>query len=184
MMLKLQSVNGNQSSLRLFEDYDEFLQNDAICTETIEEGVTENDLCGENTDDVQIDTVDDLDDYAELYLEEYYSMEYYSQKGKNSTWTGDNSCPDDKIVFDEFEAYFYPYLDTDSSGLDLDGRKIVFLDDLAEIEDVDSDEITIDLGNKLYTFQDGDSFEYKDQDYDIDLTFREGGLYKIRVRED
>jgi len=184
MILKLHDVGGTTAYFRLYEDYGEFQDNDELCADSIDEGLTENDLCGENTGDIEVDTVDSGDDYAQIYLDEYYAMQYYSEEGTDIEWSGPSSCPDDEKEFTDHTSYFYPYLDTSSTGLDLDGERFRLFDELAEIKDIDTDTIEFELDNEDYNLEDGDTFEYNDKDYEIDLFFNDGGLYRITIQED
>lgn len=185
MILKVQSTSGTEVTLKLYDDYGEFRDNDETCSETIEEGNTSNDMCGESTGDIEVDKVDDTDDYVDLYLDDYNAVQFYDEEGVDIDWSG-TGCPDDQLVFDKFDSYFYPALDTESSGLDLEGEEFKLLDDKAEIQDIDLDDETIsfDLDGEDYDLEDGDTFEYQDTDYQIDLYFNDGGLYRILVEPD
>ncbi|MHA2066115.1 MAG: Kazal-type serine protease inhibitor domain-containing protein [Candidatus Thorarchaeota archaeon] len=184
MILRLYSISGNETTFRLYEDFAEYQDNDVLCTESIDEGMSENDICGENTKKIEVDEVNDTEDFARIYLDEYYVVQYYTQEGSNSTWSGSSSsCPDDKKVVEKHTSYFYPYLDTESSGLDLDGENFWLFDKLAEIDDIDSDSISFLLDGEDHSLEDDDTFEYDGRDYEIHLTFHEGGLFKIFIEE-
>ncbi len=184
MILKLADIAGDTAYFRLYEDYEEFKDNDYICNENIDEATSENDLCGENTGDVVVEIVSSTDDYADIYLDEWYVMQYYSQEGLETDWSGPASCPDDETVYYEHVSYFYPYLDTESAGLDLEGERFKLFGQLAEILDIDADTFEFELDNEEYSLEDGDTFEYNDMDYEIDIYFSDGGIYRIVIRED
>jgi hypothetical protein len=184
MFLELYSVSGNQSTFRLYLTYDDMIDGDEECSVDIDEGNSENDLCGENTGDVDVNTVDDTDNFAEINLQEYYAVQYYTQDGTIKDWTDKSQCADDEESFDSFVADFYPYLDTESGGLNLDGKKFKLFSVDAEIVDIDTatSTITIDVDGDELELQDGDDFEYRGENYEvISMVFNDGGLAKLEI---
>lgn len=181
MILKLQGVSGTDATFRLFMDYEAFADNDYECSTTIAEGDVDSDLCGENTDDVEVVTVDDTDDYAEVILQEYYAAQYYTLQGVVTDWTDNPTCPDDEERYDRYVAEFLPYMDTDPAGLDLEGRKFKLFGKLARIDDIDSNSIDFTLDGEDYSLDDGDTFEYMDEEYDVTLDFGDGGLERMEL---
>jgi hypothetical protein len=186
LILRLYSVSGNDSVFRLYLDYEDFKDNDMECTETIEAGDTENDMCGENTGDIEVVTVNDSEDYAEVYLDDFFVTQYYSEEGSLSDWTDKAACPDDEVVYAEYDSYFHPYLDTVSSGLNLDGQVFKLFNRSAELVDVDvgDDRIEFEFDGDDYELEDGDNFEYEGEDYEISLYFNDRGLYRMLVELD
>ncbi|MFH1685567.1 MAG: Kazal-type serine protease inhibitor [Candidatus Micrarchaeota archaeon] len=185
LIMRLVSVSGTQATVRIFQDYEKFDDNDEECEEDLEEGINENDLCGENTGDVEVDAVNDADDYADIILDDFKVIEVYSAEGEELVWLG-SSCPDDEVVYEEFDMYFHPYLDTESSGLNLDGYSFFILGEYADLIDIDlgDGEIRFELDNDDYRLEDGDKFEYNGQDYEVDLYFHDGGLYRMLIQLD
>jgi hypothetical protein len=186
LILKLYSVSGNESIWRLYLDYEDYLDNDMECSETIDEGDTNNDMCGENTGDIEVDTVNDGDDYADVYLDTFYVTQYYNEEGSLADWTDKAACPDDEIVYAEYDSYFYPYVDTESSGLNLDGKTFRLFNRSAKFVNVDvgGDSIEFDFDGDNYELDDGDTFEYDNIDYQIRLYFNDDGLYRMLVKLD
>jgi len=182
MFLKLYQVSGNKSTFRLYADYEALMDGDQLCSTAIEEGNDDNDLCDENTGTIEVDTVDDSSDFAEIVLEEYYATQYYSEEGLITDWTDSAVCPDDTTEFDSHVSYFYPYLDTVSSGLNLDSKKFKLFGLDAKITEVTDDTFTFELDGDEYEVQDGDTIEYLNQDYDVNLQFTDGGLYKFDLQ--
>ncbi|MBD3210875.1 hypothetical protein GF318_05850, partial [Candidatus Micrarchaeota archaeon] len=168
MMLELSDVDGNESTFKLYMDYSDYQDNDDECSETIQEGNSSSDLCGEDTGDIEVDVVDDADDYVEFTIDEFIVVEYYSGEGEDVEYFG-YACDDEGMrVYAELEIYFYPYIDTDSGGLDLDGATFKFFGESATVEDIDSSDKTFDfeLDGKDYQLEDGEDFEYEDLDYE------------------
>jgi hypothetical protein len=182
MFLKLNSISGNESTFRLYEDYAAFQDDDELCSATIEEGDNDNDLCGENTGNVEVNTVNDSEDYAMIVLEEYYVTQYYTEEGLISDWTDNPVCPDDATEFDSHTSYFYPYVNTESSGLNLDGKEFKLFGLDAEITEVTADTFTFDFDGSENEMESGDEFEYENVDYKVTLYFNDGGLYKFVVK--
>ncbi len=176
MMLKLHSISGNTTTFRLYMDYEAYLDNDQECSESIDEGDDADNLCGESTGTVEVLAVDDGADTAELSIEDYVVSEYYDVEGEVIDWTDNPVCLDDERSIEYFNAKFYPYLDTSSSGLDLEGRKFKMFDQLAEIIEVTSDTFAFELDGEEYEVEDGDEIEYGDEDYEITLDFGDLGL--------
>jgi hypothetical protein len=181
LFLKLQSVSGNSTTFRLYENYADFSDGDQLCSVTIAAGDSEDDICSENSGTVEVLSVNDSTDSAELSIEEYYAVEIYSLVGTRTDWTDDPICPDDEEEYDSFTAAFYPYLDTAASGLDLEGKKFTLFDTLAIINEITDTSITIELDGDDYELEDGDEFEYKGQDYEATLDFNDGGLFKFEA---
>lgn len=181
MFLLLADVDGNESTFRLYEDYAALQDDDDLCSVTIEEGEDDNDLCGENTGTVEVDAANESGGFANVVLEEYYATQYYSEEGLITDWTDNPVCPDDTTEFDSHTTYFYPHIDTESSGLNLDGKKFKLFGQDARIKEVTEDTFTFELDGDEYEVEDGDTIEYVDQDYDVTLDFNDGGLYKFTL---
>lgn len=182
LMLKLYSVVGTNAVFRLYLNYEDFKDNDLECSVTMAETDVENDLCGEDTRSVELTLVNDADDYVELVLDEYYAMEYYTLHGTIDDWTDDPSCPEDREVYPSQVVEFFPYADTSSSGLDLDNENFKLFGVGAELTDVDTDTVSFTIDGEDYDdLEDGDSFEYLGEDYEIQLTFDDGGLVKMEI---
>ncbi len=186
LILRLYSVSGNDSVWRLYLDYDDYLDGDMECSETIEEGNTENDMCGENTGDIEVVTVDDTDDFVEVTLDDFFVVQYYDEQGSLADWTDKSSCPDDEVLYAEYESFFHPYIDTESSGLNLDGYDFMLFNESAELIslDVGDETIEFELDGDNFELEDGDNFEYQDVDYQIRLYFNDVGLYRMLVELD
>ena len=95
LFLKLQSVSGNSTTFRLYDNYADFSDGDQLCSVTIAAGDSEDDICSENSGTVEVLSVNDSTDSAELSIEEYYAVEIYSLVGTRTDWTDDPICPDD-----------------------------------------------------------------------------------------
>ena len=179
MFLEVYSVSSSSATLRLYEDYEEYLDGDELCTEIIDEGDDITDMCGENTDVITVNEVDSSNDYADIELEGFRVVQYFTDEGYESEWIGGAGCPDDEQVLTKQTSIFYPHLDTNSGRLDLEGNRIRFLDRYADIVDVDEDTFSIEFQAEDYDLQDGDEFEYNDRTYNVDLLFHDGGLKRI-----
>jgi hypothetical protein len=107
---------------------------------------------------------------------------YYSQQGVVRDWTDKPACQEDEASFDEYVGIFYPYLDTNNSMLNLDGKKFKLFDADAEIIEVGTNSFTIEVDGDEVELEDGDSFEYKDEDYEVTLEFNEGGLERFELQ--
>jgi hypothetical protein len=184
MFLELVSVTGNTSSFNLYLTYEDMVDNDEECNEDIDEGDSIGDLCDENTGDVDVNEVDDSEGFAQINLEEYYAVQYYTQDGTIKNWTDKAQCADDEESFDNHVSEFYPYLDTDSGGLNLDGKKFRLFGTDAEIVEIDAEGavITIEVDGDEIELQDGDEFEYRGEDYEVvTMVFNDGGLSKLEI---
>ncbi|MEW6722961.1 MAG: Kazal-type serine protease inhibitor [Candidatus Micrarchaeota archaeon] len=182
MFLKVQSVGPNSTSFRVYLDYEALLDDDEECTATIDEGDSDDDLCGEDTGTIEVNAVDDSEDFADISIDEYYATVYYTQQGVVRDWTDKPACLDDEASFDEYVGIFYPYLDTNNSMLNLDGKKFKLFDTDAEIIEVGTDSFTIEVDGDEVELEDGDTFEYKDEDYEVTLEFNEGGLERFELQ--
>jgi hypothetical protein len=181
-MVKLYSISGNTSTFRMYENYEAFKDTDHLCSFSLDTGEDDNDFCSENTETIEVLSVNDSEDFAELSIGEYHAVQYYSQEGSVSDWTSNPICPDDEVVYDLYKAEFYPYLDTSGSGLDLEGKRFDIFDTTATIVDVSSDTVTFELDGDEYELESGDEFSYLGQDYRATLTFNDGGLFKFDAR--
>lgn len=181
MFLKLQTVSGNTSTFRLYLDYAHLKAGDQECSASLDQGESDNDLCGENTGNIDVNDVNDSDDFADINLDEYYAVQYFSQDGLFRDWPDNPACQEDETIFDSYESKFYPYLDTQSAGLNLDGRSIEFMGVLARIVQVDSDSLTIEIAGDDLVLQDGDEFVYLGEHYTPDMVFGDGGLESISI---
>lgn len=170
---------GTDADFILYEDYEAYLDGDEICEFSISEGDNETDPCGENIDEL---TVADLGtNYLLLETDGFEIVQYFSTKGYESEWNGGSSCPEDALVVTSQTSYFYPYLETVSSGIDLSGEKINFLDDFAEIDEVDDDLIQIQFDGDDYSLKDGSSFKYGNSTYRVDLEFNDRGITMVKL---
>jgi hypothetical protein len=178
--LQLDSVSTGEATFRLFEDYDAFRDEDELCEETIEEGGSTSDLCETGQDLDEVFLVSETGDYAEISLDEYYITQYTDSEGFDVVWSG-SDCDEEKRAYTKQRSWFYPYLDTDSDGLDLDGEVFIFFGMEAELQDVDVDsgEIEFEIDGDDYTLTNGEDFEYEDNEYDVDLDFNEIGLVRL-----
>lgn len=184
MFLRLYQVSGSEATFRLYLDYEDLIGNDDECDVVIEEGNSDDDICGESTGTIEVDTVDDGDDYADIYLDEYTASQYYSQQGERVEYSGSGSCPDDEDIISDYSAFFYPYLDTDSGGLDLDGRRFRLFGMYATIDDIDSNTLSFEFDGDDYDLEDGDTFEYNDREYSVNLVFNDGGVSRLELELD
>ncbi len=185
MLLELTGVSGTDADFDLFLDYGDYQDNEEECSDTIGEGNSTSDMCGEDTGNIEVDEVNDTEDYAVLTLDDYNVIQIYSEEGTLIQWIG-YGCDDDEMEYEKFDSYFHPYLDTDSGGLNLDGEDIKFLDTTASLEDIDSDDnsIELDVDGDTFVLEDGDDFEYEGIDYQMNLYFNEGGLYRMMIELD
>lgn len=181
MLLELVAIGTDSATFKLYLDYDDFQDNDDACSETIDVGNSSTDLCGENTGEIAVDAVDTGDDYADIYLDYFAVAEYYTSSGADVQWFGYGCEGDDGKVYETFNAYFYPYIDSESSGLNLDGETFKLLGESAEILIVDSDDkkFRIDIDGDEYLLEHGEDWEYDDKTYDVDLYFNGAGLYRL-----
>ncbi|MDD5172203.1 MAG: Kazal-type serine protease inhibitor family protein [Candidatus ainarchaeum sp.] len=180
-ILELKSVSATDAGFRLYENYAEYQDDNELCSVTIAEGANDEDLCGENTVNVEVIEVNDTEDNAKLVIGEYYATQYYTEEGLIIDWTDNPVCPDDSIEFDSHVSYFYPYLDTKSSGLNLDGKKFKLFGLDARINEVTVDTFTFEFDGSENEMESGDEFTYQGVDYEVTLTFHDGGLYKFVV---
>jgi hypothetical protein len=183
MFLELTSVSGTQATFKLYNDFADYEDNDDICSDSADENDTITDMCGESIGDLEIDAVDDGDDYADIFLDEFAVTEYYTGDGDDVQWFGPACTEDDEKIYDRLDMYFYPYIDTDSSGLNLDGRDFKIFGLNAEIVDIDTGDniFSIEIDGDDYDLEDGEDFEYNGRDYEVDLYFNDGGLYRVLV---
>ncbi|NYZ74436.1 hypothetical protein H0O00_04805 [Candidatus Micrarchaeota archaeon] len=180
-IVKLQSVSGNNSVFRLYDNYAKYKDDDERCSVTIAKGDNDEDFCGKNTVKVEVLEVNDSEDNAQVAIDEYYAVQYYSQEGAIDDWTDNPICPDDVEEYDSHVSEFYPYLDTVSSGLNLDGETFKLFNTEAEIVEVTEDTFTFQLDGDEYELGSGDTFEYMDVEYEATLTFNDGGLFKFKA---
>jgi hypothetical protein len=186
MILELSSIATGEATFSLYLDYDDYRTGDEECIDAINENDTLTDMCGESTGDIEVDLVDAGDDFAEIFLDEYTVTEYYSGEGQDTEYFGYACTDDDEKIYTELNAYFLPHLDTASSGLDLEGKKFKFFGQLADIEDVDDSARTFsfDLDGDSFELEDGEGFAFHGRDYEVDLYFNDGGLYRLLVQID
>ncbi len=181
-LVKLYSISGNTSTFRMYENYQALKDNDHLCAFSLDDGDSDNDFCGENTETIEILSVNDSEDMVELSIGEYHAVQFYTQEGSISDWTDNPICPDDETVYDLYKSEFYPYLDTSASHLDLEGKRFDIFDTTARIIDVSSDTVTIELDGEEFELGTGDRFDYLGQGYRATLTFNDGGLFKFDAR--
>jgi hypothetical protein len=186
LILELISLSGNDSTFRLYQDFEEYLDDDPLCTIDLEIGNSEDDLCGESTGDVEVDSINEGDQYVEMFIDEYYAVEYYSVTGTETTYEGFACDDDDFKIYETFEAYFFPRIDTSSQGLDLDRQDFKFFDITSEIEDIDLDEelLVFEINSDEYELTDGEDLEFTDNTFDVDLYTNDLGIYRIKLRLD
>ncbi|MBU0532780.1 hypothetical protein KKB44_04795 [Candidatus Micrarchaeota archaeon] len=185
-ILELTSISGNETTLTLFETYEGYQDNDDLCSEEVEEGNSTTDLCGEDTGEIEVDTVDSTNEYVELSVPDFMVIQYYDQEGEDVEWIG-SGCPDDQSTFAKHTSLFFPYLDTSSGSLNLDGKDFKLLGETAEIVeiDVEDEKFSFEIdGNDYDGIEDGDTIEYNDMDYEVSLYFHAGGLYKMILELD
>jgi hypothetical protein len=181
MILKLYSVGENTTTFRLYKDYEAFKASDQLCSVNIAAGDDKDNLCSKNSGLVEVLSVNDSENTAELAIEEYYAAEYYDMIGSVTQWTDNPSCPSDTMSLERFDAEFYPFLAT-SSNLDLEGKKFRLFETLVFIREVTDSSITIELDGDEFELEDGDNFEYFGEDYEADLTFNDEGLTRFRAQ--
>jgi hypothetical protein len=185
MFLKLDSLSGNQTTFKLYKTYTKMKDDNDECSVDINAGDTENDLCGESTGDVEVGVVNDSGNYAYVTLQEYFASQYYSQEGSIKNWTDNVQCHDDEESYDTYSAEFYPHIDTVSSGLNLDGRKIKLFSVDARIVEVTGDTMTLEIDGDNTELSEGDVFTYRDQDYRVlTMEFSDGGLTLLEIELD
>lgn len=183
MFLRLDEVWEGNATFSLFEDYDAFRDEDDLCDADLEEDAEEDDLCDEGIF-VGLDSVSESGGYVKVTLEEYYVTEYANYEGYDVEWSGSDCEEGDKKFYVEQTLRFYPRLDTDSAGVDLEDEEfwLFGLDANLESIDLDDEEIRFDLGDEEYTLEDRDEFEFEDNVYEMRLYFTELGLEKIVVK--
>jgi len=181
-ILKLQTVSGNNTTLRLYENITGLRDSDQICSVSIANGSSKSSICSKSSGKVEVLAINASEDTAELSIAKYYAAEYYSVEGTNSVWTDNPICPDSETVYDLFSAEFYPYLDTNSSRLNLDGKRFRLFDALATIREVTDTSITFELDGEEFTVENGDRFQYLGQDYRATLDFNDGGLFLFEAK--
>lgn len=187
IILRLYSVSGTDATFRLYLDYDDFKDSDLECSDTIAEGDILNDMCGENTGDIEVDLVNDSEEFADVFIDEFFVTQYYSEEGSLADWTDKSACPDDELLYADYDSYFYPHLDTESAELNLDGSNFRLFNRSAELLSIDagSETIEFDFEGDNFELEDGDTFEYEGVDYEMRLYFNDGGgLIRIHVQLD
>jgi hypothetical protein len=183
MFLELEGTTENYSTFRLYENYADYQDSDALCSKDLEEGDTKTSLCSKSINDLEVNNINDGDGYVDITLEEFFATQYYSEKGSIENWTDNAICDEDTASFTSHESYFYPYV-SDSGGLDLGNKKFMLFGQEAKIVSVSSDAFTFNLGGKEYDVSDGDTFEYYNRDYQVSLEFSEGGLHVLTITPD
>ncbi|MBN2121521.1 hypothetical protein JW721_00475 [Candidatus Micrarchaeota archaeon] len=183
MFLRLEDVWEGNATFRLFEDYDTLKDEDELCEADLEEDDEEDDLCDEGIS-VLLDSVSESGGYVKITLDEYYVAEYADYEGYDVDWSGSDCEEGDMRLYISQTLHFYPRLDTDSAGVDLEDETFWLFGLDAELTSVDIDdkEIRFDLDGDDYTLEDRDEFEYGDNTYEIRLYFTELGLEKIIVK--
>lgn len=181
-LVKVYSISGNDTTFRMYEDHEELKDNDQLCSFTLSDGDDDNDFCGEDTETIEVLSVNDSEDSVELSISEYHAVQYYTQEGYVSDWTNSPICQDDEVVYDTYRADFYPYLDTEGSGLDLEDKYFKIFDTSARIVDVTDDTFTFELDDEEYELESGDRFSYLGEDYKATLYFNDDGLYRLDAR--
>jgi hypothetical protein len=180
MFLKLYTVGSNSTTFRLYEDYAAFKDSDQLCSITINSGDSKDNFCSESTGTVEVLSVNDSEDTAELSIEKYYAVQYYDIQGTMTDWTNNPVCSDDTTVYDLFDAEFYPFAST-ASPLNLDGKKFVLFDGLATITDISDSAISFDFDGDDYDIESGDKITYNGQRYKVTLTFNDDGLTRFKA---
>jgi len=180
MFLKLYSVSSNSTTFRLYQNYKKFKSSDQICSFTLYEGTPENDLCSENTGTIEVTDIAYSDSKAVMNIDEFYAIQYHTQNGIETFYAG-SGCPSDTIEFDSYSALFYPYADTSSSDMNLEGKKFKILGALATLNDVTSDSVNFNIGSTEYDVSDADTIKYEGVNYRVDLVFNDGGLSRIDI---
>jgi hypothetical protein len=183
MFLMLEEIWEGNATFHLFEDYESFLDEEELCDADLEEDETEDDLCDEGIR-VELDSVSESGGYVKVTLEEYYLSEYADYEGYDVEWSGSDCEKGNMKLYVEQTLRFYPRLDTDSAGVDLEDEAfwLFGLDANLESVDLDDEEIRFDLGDEDYTLEDREEFEFEDNTYEIRLYFNELGLGKIVVK--
>jgi len=186
LILELYDIEDYEAFFHLYLDYEDYLDNDEECSESANEGNSINDMCEEDTEEIEIDAVNADEGYVDIYLDDYAVIQYYSGYGNEFKYVGYSCVLEDKKEYDYFSAMFYPYMDTLNDGVDLEGREFFLLGYEAKIKDIDpdSESILFEMESERYKLVDGDDFEYKEKVYDVDLIFDDGGLLEILLRPD
>jgi hypothetical protein len=181
-LLELSSISGEDAEFNVYTNIGDYRDNDDLCSASIANGGSLTRFCSKTITKVSV--VDLTDTQATLQAGEFYAVEFYSQDGQITDWTDNAACEDDAYEYDSFTAEFFPYIDTISSGLNLDGKKFRLFDKNATIRNVGDSSIKFYLDGETHTLEDGDSFEYMGEDYIIGLSFVDSGLKKVYIEPD
>jgi len=184
-LLEVSDLENLTVTFTLYKNIEEYRDGEELCDFSINKGSSLTKYCGKTITPIKVVSLNDTTDNVRLEIDVFYATQYYSADGFIVDWTDSVACSEDEVSYNEFEVDFFPYLDADSD-MEFKTKKIQFLDDYATIKDVDLDDKTLRLifGGKTFTFEDKDTFEYKNVDYVIDLEFNELGLTKLIVEED
>jgi hypothetical protein len=182
MFLELEGTSENDSTFRLYENYADYQDSDALCSKDLEEGDTKTSLCSKTINDLEVNNINDGDGYVDITLEEFFATQYYSEKGFIENWTDNAACEEDTAGFTSHESNFYPY--ASDSDPDLGNKKFMLFGQEAKIVSVSTTAFTFNLGGEDYEVSDGDTFEYYNRDYMASLEFTEGGLHVLTIEPD
>lgn len=184
-LLEVVNLENLTATFALYKNIEEYRDGEDLCEFSINKSSSLTKYCGKTITPIKVVSLNDTTGEISLEIDVFYAVQYYNADGFIVNWTDSVACSADEVSYNEFGAEFFPYLDADSD-MEFKTKKIQFLDDYATIKDIDLDDKTLRIifGSKTYTFEDGDTFEYKDVDYMIDLEFNELGLTKLIVEED
>ncbi|MBU0585930.1 hypothetical protein KJ780_00290 [Candidatus Micrarchaeota archaeon] len=178
-LLEFYSVDGEDAEFMVYSNIEDYRDGDDLCSVSITNGSSMSKFCSKTITKVAVTDLNDFE--VELEADDYSVVEFYSQEGELTNWTDNDACEADVYAFDWFSADFFPYLDTESAGLNLDNKKIWILGQEATLKDVTDSSIRFYMDGKTYDLDDGDTFEYMDEYYFIELDFVDRGLKNIYI---
>ncbi|MCX8206004.1 MAG: hypothetical protein N3H30_02115 [Candidatus Micrarchaeota archaeon] len=186
-LLRLDGISSSGAEFSLFNGISKYRSDVEQCTFTLANGSSNSTLCGKSVGKVRVRDITNgyilSQKYVQLEADNAYVSEFYSREGEITDWTDSVVCSGDEYYYDYFVAEFFPYLDTNSSSLNLANKNIFFLGSNATIKKiVNGESIKLYADGETYTLTDGASFDYKGEDYVAALEFAtSGGLKKITI---
>jgi hypothetical protein len=182
LLLEMYSEGGDSATFRLYDGIGDYRDGDYLCSFSLDNGTSDNDFCDKSVTTVRLVSVGD--GMAAIRANKLNAVEFFSQAGTVENWTDNPACEDDVYDFDSFSAEFFPYIDTNSSGLDLYNKKFSLFDVNATIKEVGGSSVKLYFAGETHTIEDGDTIQYLDKDYRVTLDFSGLGLKKIEIEPD
>ncbi|MEM0438198.1 MAG: Kazal-type serine protease inhibitor [Candidatus Micrarchaeia archaeon] len=186
-ILRLDGIGSSGAIFSVFNGISKYRSDSELCTFNLANGSSTSTLCGKSISTLRVRNLADGPSLAQKYVvveaSNAYVSEFYSAEGTITDWTDSVVCRDDEYYYDSFTAEFFPYLDTNSSSLNLANKGFTLFNSTATIKKVvPGESVKITLDGDTYMLTDGSSIEYRGEDYTVGLEFAlSGGLKRISI---